>query len=331
MNSIEATHYEVLDVTRHATAIEIEAAYRVIVQNNHPDKTQHMGPFARSQANKHFRRATIACKVLSNLEERQKYDATLPTVDEFSGLESESTAKQLRITDYAPSDESPDGDSSPGASEQAEYRYKSTSNGTLIDIAISTWRLQLHISSKFHFTNDLSELSNLEDGPECVCFDIGLQRDITSNEMVAPTINEITIKVLSIPNNLSISKVKTLFRCLGVNNASLTLTLVAVPSTPPSPSLPWQLGFDFDMKDYLESHNPNNATCLIFSVDEPSEASSSEEGLDSPEVALKCDKQLNVDAWGELGSDRLMKMKYGSVEMWQLAAVGYNSSSSRRY
>lgn len=67
--------------------------------------------------------------------------------------------------------------------------------------------------------------------------------------------------------------------------------------------------------------------CMIFSIDKPSLALQSGRGLDTPECALKWDKQLKANAWCDLGEDRVGVVSCSDVKMSRLVAVGYRTGS----
>src|SRR5579862_8634753 len=62
--------YEVLSVTRTASAEEIKSAYRKAALKWHPDRN----PENKTQAEHHFREATEAYSVLSDGQKRAAYD-----------------------------------------------------------------------------------------------------------------------------------------------------------------------------------------------------------------------------------------------------------------
>jgi len=62
-------YFEVLGVSRSATAEEIKKAYRKIAMKNHPDRNP-----GDSEAEKKFKEATEAYEVLSNPKKRQQYE-----------------------------------------------------------------------------------------------------------------------------------------------------------------------------------------------------------------------------------------------------------------
>ncbi len=63
-------YYEILGVPRDATDVEIKKAYRKLAMQWHPDKNQNR----KEEAEAKFREISEAYHVLSNKEEREKYD-----------------------------------------------------------------------------------------------------------------------------------------------------------------------------------------------------------------------------------------------------------------
>src|SRR6266576_5755562 len=62
-------YYEVLGVTRSATEQDLKTAYRRLAHQHHPDKNQ-----TDPEAEEKFKEAAEAYGVLSNSEQRQRYD-----------------------------------------------------------------------------------------------------------------------------------------------------------------------------------------------------------------------------------------------------------------
>jgi len=76
---VAVDHYEVLGVARDATAEDIRKAYRKLARQLHPDVNQEEG------AEERFKQVTHAYEVLSDPEQRQRYDRG---GDDFSGFGS---------------------------------------------------------------------------------------------------------------------------------------------------------------------------------------------------------------------------------------------------
>jgi hypothetical protein len=93
------------------------------------------------------------------------------------------------------------------------------STGRILDVKISDWRLNLLISSKFRFTNDMTELSDPDAHPRIISFSVGLARDSTYNEL--------TVKVQSVPGESYISEAQALFKKINEHSATLIFTLTA--------------------------------------------------------------------------------------------------------
>src|SRR5438128_5063225 len=63
-------YYEILDISKNASESEIKKAYRQLALQWHPDKN----PNNLEEAEKMFKEISEAYEVLSNPEERQRYD-----------------------------------------------------------------------------------------------------------------------------------------------------------------------------------------------------------------------------------------------------------------
>jgi len=63
-------YYKVLGINKNATQDEIRAAYRKLARKHHPDLNQN-----DREANKKFQQINEANEVLSDPENRKKYDA----------------------------------------------------------------------------------------------------------------------------------------------------------------------------------------------------------------------------------------------------------------
>lgn len=72
-------YYELLDLPADATAEQIKAAYRILVQLHHPDRLQQAQEGVRRYAEDKLKRINEAYTVLSDPARRAKYDATLRT------------------------------------------------------------------------------------------------------------------------------------------------------------------------------------------------------------------------------------------------------------
>ena len=59
----------------------------------------------------------------------------------------------------------------------------------------------------------------------------------------------------------------------------------------------------------------------MFSIDEPPPGVQTERGLDTPECALKWDKDLKANAWCNMGADRMELVTYRNVEMWSRLGI----------
>ncbi|KAF2833925.1 hypothetical protein CC86DRAFT_462169 [Ophiobolus disseminans] len=335
------THYEALRLRRTAATAEIKAAYLKILQDNRPDKMQGQDPFVQNEADKRIRAAHAAWNVLCNPISRFLYDKSLSAENPFNEW---SSSPGSSFADSSPSpgpkpswqpskskagaaeqpEESDDEDSEKDAKE-AEYRTMTTPTSTIMDIKISEWRLTALISSKFRFTNDVSELSDPNDGSRVISFAVGLERDTNSPESWEPTVKELTIKVQEMPGDFYIKKVQTIFKQM--SRSALTLVITITADASPHAFMSWKFGFDFDLNSQIQTRRRLHGTCMIFSVDKPPTFVRYGHGLDTPENVLKWDKQLKANAWCDLGNDRVAKVTYGGIEMWRFCAVGYRKGS----
>ena len=69
------THYETLEVPRTATQEEIRSAFKRLSMLYHPDKVHHLAPEFREMAGERFKKINEAYHVLSDPEQRRRYDA----------------------------------------------------------------------------------------------------------------------------------------------------------------------------------------------------------------------------------------------------------------
>ncbi|KAL5436774.1 hypothetical protein PMIN06_010753 [Paraphaeosphaeria minitans] len=230
------------------------------------------------------------------------------------------------------SSSSSDEDSANWADEEPPYpegatRYATTDIGTEIHILISKWRLNLHLSSKFKFLNDVSELSNRHED-DSISFKISLAYTSDPGEAHDAIINELTVKVEFLPQERSpgsapwgIARLQTVFKESISDMPSLTVTLSAGSLGQSECRLPWEFGFDFDLNEGVRSHR--RGTCLIFSCEGFPGYFPEYVGVESAEYELKKDKDVRANMYKDLGDDKVLKMEYGRVTMWRLAAVGW--------
>jgi hypothetical protein len=135
--------------------------------------------------------------------------------------------------------------------------------------------------------------------------------------------------ITNVPNNLRVSSVQTIYKELTKLSSSLTVTIIASPHGIQTHLYPWKFGFNFDLT-YPDAWQRVRGTCMIFSVDEPSDTLQNGRGLDTPECALKWARHLKANAWCELGPLRVKRVKYDEVTMWRLASVGYRKGEFLR-
>lgn len=295
------SHYENLKVSRSASQSDVEAAYRSILLANSPEKMQRLGPFSRNLAKRQFRLPNDAWGVLSNPIKRWVYNKELDSFSEqqeswrqrsagICPLKPQTTPRGMNeppdssseSNTYSPSwdtdkeygeakeeeEEEADDPYCTPESLRAAYRYGSTPVATDVDVDISSWRLRLRISSKFRFLNDLTELSDSRHGSQTLSFEIGLQRARETHRNLESTIPELILDVENMPSNLRISGLQTLLRELTPGSCSLVVTMSAHHCA--SRNALWTFGFNFD-RNYLVKGSLKRGTCMIFTVDEPTE------------------------------------------------------------
>ncbi|KAF2256166.1 DnaJ-domain-containing protein [Trematosphaeria pertusa] len=333
------THYEILNLPRIATLEQIKRAYRKVQLQSHPDKTGDLPQSKRKELEAISKAANAAYEVLSDAGARRKYDKSLGFTTSSHPYGHKPSSKSTSPSTPPPPPPAPPSSppprpapappkhtAYPNCLTEATYRYMYTSTGTVIDIAISDWRLHLNLSSKFRFLNDVTERFSPASDTDTVSFEIGLQRDLESPEAHSPTINELTVKIHSIPSaRHRISALQTLFRECAASSSltttTLTVRITAEPCQAGEAIFPWEFGFDFDMSTLVVARN--RGTCLMFSREEPPAYMETYLGPDSPNYELMKDKRLKADGFAELFAERLLRMRYGEVEMWRCAAVGY--------
>ncbi|KAF1960432.1 DnaJ-domain-containing protein [Byssothecium circinans] len=326
VRSTVQTHYTILELQSSCTLEEIKRAYKKIQLRHHPDKTGALPPGERVASETISKAAYVAYEVLTDARTRCEYDKSL------QNSSSKPSRKQQRADSPASaSDANKNTSSNPNAdsddeipvSVEAQYRYMLTCTGTVIDISISTWRLSLNLSAKFRFLNDVTERSNSQEGFETISFEMGIDRDRSSYEYRQQTLNELTIKVASFPSHLRITGLKTLFRGCWTRTPTLTLTIYTSPRTIPTSPAPgnWDFGFDFDLSTRV--HAPYCGTCMVFGMEEPLDYMSTYVGHDSPDCELKRDGVVKAEVFADMDGERVMKIVYGGVVLWRVAAVGY--------
>jgi hypothetical protein len=333
-----ATYYEALGVHRTASINTIQSAYCKILQENHPDVTRYQYFRLQAQADKRIRAASAAWQVLSNIFTRRSYDESLPPENPFNHWAStpgntfgSSPPRNTFGDTYAyPSEQQstpPEPEPEPEPeSKEAEFCTMTTPAYTVMDIKISAWSLSIMVSSTLRFTNNVSELSSPDDNPGVISFEVGLERDKASPELQTPTVNELTIKVEDTPHRslYGVAKVQTLFKEIAPQTTSLIVTVTAARRGGWSTGMPWEFGFGFDMNEQFQTINRARGTCMLLSMDEPTEAVQKGRGVGTSEEALKVDKTLKADAWCtvELGGARVGRVVYNGVVMWRVLAVG---------
>ncbi|KAF2441824.1 hypothetical protein P171DRAFT_365758 [Karstenula rhodostoma CBS 690.94] len=353
MSDSGRTYFEILSVRPSATYEELKNAHQNILRDN---ATEDLPPFRRQLAMKAVKDANIAWAVLSDWDARLAYNEKIgvrledeqllkdgyrpkknyqPKGDQQSENDRRPDSQQPKENSRMPFNPSPedDGDTADWADEGPSYpeaasRHMETDTGTVVDISISKWRLKLHLSSKFRFLNDVSELSDRRDD-ENVSFQIGLTYNTSSRETFEATITELVVQIESLPKEFcggtgetwGIVRLQTVFKESIADMPTLTLTLTAEALPEADCHLPWEFGFDFDLNEGVRSHR--RGTCLVFSREEFPDYFQDYVGAGSPECELKKDKGVNATVYKNLGNEKVLKMKYGKVTMWRLAAVGW--------
>jgi curved DNA-binding protein CbpA len=365
MSDPGVTYYEILGVRPSATYEEMEIAYQKILHDN---SIEILGPFGRQYAQKAIKDANIAWAVLSDPTTRSAYNKKIGVRPEDGpqlkndqppkhdprkpfnffrkpsehGKTNFSTSRSFfdqpagapREKAGTPGSTSDvDEDIADWADEGPSYveaasRYMESDTGTVVDLVISKWRLKLNLSSKFRFLNDVSELSDPREN-ESVSFQIGLAYNTNSRETFETTINELTVYIEKLPEDIgggkggtwSIARLQTVFKESISHMPSLILTLTAESLPGPECHMPWEFGFDFDLNEGVKSHR--RGTCIMFSREEYPDFIRDYVGAGSPEFELKKDKGVNANVWKNMASEKLLKIGYGNVTMWRLAAVGW--------
>lgn len=219
---------------------------------------------------------------------------------------------------------------------EAASRYMETGTGTIVDVSISGWRLQLHLSTKFRFLGDMTELSDKLNN-KTICFKIDLAYNSASRESFGATSNELVIKIEHLPSwidatpgsKCGIVRFQTIFAEPLFDMSTLTISITAGAQSGTMQDLssesrvPWEFGFDFSLGWDAVSHR--RGKCLIFSIAQPPLVPDFYDGMDSPGLALMKDPGIKASHFMDLQGVRAMKIKYGDVEMWRLAAVGWKA------
>jgi hypothetical protein len=95
---------------------------------------------------------------------------------------------------------------------EAEFRTMPTSIGTVLDVKISDWRLNLLISFKYCFTKDIIKLTDPNDDSGTVSFAVGLARDPHSPEARKSDLQRTHHKRRVLPENYTSTKRKPSLR-----------------------------------------------------------------------------------------------------------------------
>ncbi len=88
------TYYDILGISRTATAQEIKNAYREMVKNVHPDALPNASDFWRKKAEEEFKYVQEAYSVLSNPPKRRLYDQQLSQAQPASAPQAQPSQAQ---------------------------------------------------------------------------------------------------------------------------------------------------------------------------------------------------------------------------------------------
>ncbi|KAF2662099.1 hypothetical protein K491DRAFT_710057 [Lophiostoma macrostomum CBS 122681] len=321
----EPTYYEALGISRNAQRIEIETGYkRIVFWEDGPIITNVSDPFIRSQAEKRIKAAKAAWSVLKDDQLKEQYDKFLSTMDADSNHPF-STFALRAYTPFTPTCY----DLAPTDSE-SNFRYGVDSHGTEIPIVLDNWHFTVNISRKFSFTGHMEERRKPADEYNTISFDIGLSRAYYSHEAKNPTMNEVTLKLDDIPEGLQLLSLRTLFKETAAKTKILNITLSAGRCMLYRPALPMEFGFDFDMNGVV-SGAQKCGTCMVFTFLEPPEwLKSSRDSPSGPDNPLRREPELKAQEFADLGKERCGKIRYGDVEMWRLAGVGFKMDPNWR-
>lgn len=318
MSQSERTHYDVLGVHPSASLNKMQIAYENILRDN---KIENLGPFSTQRAWKINKDANVAWEILSNWNTRSAYNEKIGVHPKENP--ERGSPRQREGSSYDGGEDRKASTEEVPVYNDPVSRYMESDTGTVVDIIIRNWRLKLNISSKFRFLNDVTELSGPRDN-DTISFQMGLAYNTNSRETVEATINEFTVKIESVPADKKgwcIARIQTIFKESISDMPSLTLTITAKSLDRFKNILPWEFGFDFDYNGNVQSHR--RGTCLFFNLHEYPDYFRDYVGADSAEFELKKDKDVNATTFKDMGSEKCMKLRYGSVEMWRLAAVGW--------
>lgn len=332
MSGIDPNYYEILGVSRIADFVQINAAYRRTLVEAIPELAESAGerPFARSQVQKFLKAAGKAHNTLKNPGSRAEYDKTLPKMTSHQASAG-SAYNNLKLTSFTPLSLGIPPPIPPDA--EPLFSHGVDSQGTEIRVLISRWCLALNISRKFDFTGHIEQRHDTNTDYDEIKFDIGLKRNLVSNEVANPTINELALRLEHIPDDLKLINISTLFKETpeGTHNKLLTLTLTAGRCMLHRPPLPLEFGFDFDLNHIVTSHprsTPKAGTCMLFSWFQPPDwLKASRDSLSGPDRPLRKEEGLKADEFIDLEDaplkERCMRVRYGEVQMWRLAGLGF--------
>lgn len=344
MSADQPTFYEILGVPPTVKSGDILVVYKEIT-NETKTELPVLGKLAAESAKKRMRNVEKAKDVL--LEDlRELYDEKIGLKAKCA-RRSESSQRQTRKDTSQTSN--------PGASSsykrqrrdatppeagplrsEAASRHMETGTGTIVDVSISGWRLQLHLSTKFRFLEDMTELSDKLDN-KTIWFKIDLAYNSASRESFGATSNELVIKIKHLPSwidatpgsKCGIVRFQTIFAEPIFDMSTLTISITAgarsgiMPDFPSESRVPWEFGFDFSLGWDAVSHR--RGKCLIFSIAQPPLLPDFYDDMDSPGFALMRDPSTKASHFMNLQGGRAMKIRYDDVEMWRLAAVGWKA------
>ncbi|KAF2108191.1 hypothetical protein BDV96DRAFT_653081 [Lophiotrema nucula] len=273
------------------------------------------------------REAEAIRDVLTDPQKRANYDANLEVSDSDSDSDPNIYPhfNEAKMEAKAP---------------EAQFRYANTDAGTEFDLEISGWNLSFNLTSKYSFKGEMTELSGRQVDAMAIGFQIALGKNTSSSEWEDPTVNDIAIRVAQVPNFRRVAGLETMYKELSASSRSLIIRIsseLSILGPTAYVTAPFEFGFDFDMNpsSLKPTARPATfpvATHLIFSRKEfPEYLKTTHTSQKCPEYAIKQDEALKgLDTFVDLGSEYWMRVRYGGVAMYRLAAVGHRLGDEGR-